>query len=338
MEQYSAAHGSIKPWAHKHIVITSCFIPFFILIVNLNNNTIKSGAYFFYFLSFALLVYLFFFGSDIMGASRWIRLKYFNIQPSEMIKISIILVLARYFDSLNHYSINKFISLLPAVFLVSTPVLFIFLQPNFGTCVIIITIALSMSFAAGVGIKKFVIAFFSMLCSAPFIWYSLQSYQKRRIISFLHPDHDPLGSSYNSIQSKVAIGAGGFWGRGFLSGSQSQLNFLPEKQTDFIFTIFLEEFGMFGGILFLTLYGLMLYRIFKIALECNDAFNRLVAVGIGFMIFMHMVLNISMAMGMLPVVGVPLPLVSYGGSMLVNNLLSLSLLINISKNNKTKRK
>ncbi|CAK8163515.1 Peptidoglycan glycosyltransferase MrdB [Candidatus Xenohaliotis californiensis] len=334
IEQYSAAHGNLRPWAYRHIVVAIIFIPLFLLIVFIPNSKIQSSSYSVYIISLLALIYLALFGSQIMGASRWIKFKYFNIQPSEICKIAIIMALARYFNSLNSYAINKYYYMVWAIILALFPTLLIFLQPNFGTCAIIIFITTILFFASGIALKHLFTMFFAALGMLPIIWYILHDYQKKRVLSFFNPTRDPLGSSYNAIQSQIAIGSGGLWGKGFLHGSQSQLDFLPEKQTDFIFTILLEEFGMFGGILFIICYCIIISRIAKIANQSDIMFNRLVAIGIAAMLFVHMFINIGMVIGILPVVGVPLPLVSYGGSSLLGSLLSLALLININKYNK----
>jgi rod shape determining protein RodA len=332
MMLYSAAGGNLKPWASLQLKRFLLFLPICILIAIVNIKIIYRYAYFSYFFSLILLLYVDLFGVTSMGAKRWINLYVINLQPSEVMKITLIIALSKYFNNIHIKKIQNLHSLLIPIFLTLIPVYLILKQPDLGTALIILSTAILIFFIAGVGIAKFIISGVSLLLFVPFMWHGLKDYQKQRILTYLNPDNDPLGSGYNIIQSKIAIGSGGILGQGYLSGSQGQLNFLPEPETDFIFTMIAEEFGFAGSMIIIILFSILFYRIINIAIKAQASFSKYLVAGILTFIFLHFFINISMVIGLIPVVGAPLPLISYGGTILIMTMLSLSLIINADIN------
>lgn len=326
---YSAAGGDFDPWARRQLVHIALGAIILFGITFLDLRTLYSLAYPIYFLMLLLLLAVEIVGQVGMGAQRWISIGGVNLQPSEFMKLALILVLARYFHNLNYSDIGRFSLLFPPLFLILLPVALILRQPNLGTATITAMIGVTLLFCAGVRWWKFAIAGVAGLVAAPIGWMFLHDYQKRRVMTFLDPESDPLGAGYNIMQSKIAIGSGGLFGKGFMGGSQSQLSFLPEKHTDFVFTMIAEEFGFTGGLVLLGLYALLLAYALKISLTCVSQFGRLIAMGISALLFVHIFINIGMVMGLLPVVGVPLPFLSYGGTMMLSTLTSIGLLTNV---------
>jgi rod shape determining protein RodA len=263
-----------------------------------------------------------------MGATRWINLGLIKLQPSELMKICIIFALARYFHDLGIQKIRIKHLIKPVIMLV-VPAVLIVKQPDLGTAIILMMLGGSMFFVAGVNKWIFVVSLVKTSITVPLAWGLLHIYQQNRILTFLNPEKDPLGSGYNIIQSKIAIGSGGFFGKGFIKGSQSQLHFLPEHQTDFIFTMLSEEWGFLGGTILLLLYFILIFYCYITALHARSSFARLLALGTASMFFLHIFINIAMVMGLIPVVGVPLPLLSYGGTMMATILISFGLVINV---------
>ena len=265
-----------------------------------------------------------------MGAQRWISLGPLNIQPSELMKIALILALARYLSRFKTEEIQKKPRLLiPAVIMILLPMAPVLKQPDLGTAVLLGMIGVCLLFVAGVKLRYFLSFGFLGILTLPFGWYCLRPYQQNRILTFLDPERDPLGSGYHILQSKIALGSGGFFGKGFMAGSQSHLNFLPEKQTDFIFTMFSEEFGFFGALCLLCLYLFIMIQGFRISLSARGLFEKFVALGIVVTLFIYVFINMSMVMGLVPVVGIPLPLISYGGTALLTLLISFGLLLGV---------
>lgn len=337
--QYSAAGGNISPWASSQIIRFILFFPFMLAIAITPIKFWHKYAYLAYIAALILLIMAEFRGYTAMGATRWVRIGPFNLQPSEFMKICALLALARYFHQTHAYKIvNPFFLIIP-ITMVIVPVILILKQPDLGTAFILFASTVAIFFTAGIKRWKFILSGIIAIGSIPFIWNFLKDYQKQRILTFLNPQSDPLGSGYNIIQSKIAIGSGGFFGKGFLSGTQSQLSFLPEKQTDFIFTMIAEEFGFFGSFIVITLYTtLILYMLF-LAKNCRNHFGRLLIVGLTTFLFLHIFINIAMVLGLIPVVGAPLPLISYGGTMLIITMISFGLILNANlyKNNKIDR-
>lgn len=286
---------------------------------------------------YAYAIYLFFVvvlvGVDIaghigMGAQRWLKVGVFNVQPSEFMKLALMLALARYFHQLQPENIRRFNFLIPPLLMIAVPAILILRQPNLGTTVILVMVGVSLLFLAGLQWRYIIVTLVAAVSMAPVAWHFLHDYQKRRVITFLDPEKDPLGAGYNILQSMIAIGSGGVSGKGYLQGSQGQLDFLPEKQTDFIFTMLAEEFGFIGGIGLLGLYFALIWMSFTVALRSKSTFGAMIAAGVGMSLFIHVMINCAMVMGLIPVVGVPLPLLSYGGSITVSTVLAVGLLLN----------
>lgn len=328
---YSASGGSFHPWAYKQMLAFIFCIPliFFILIIDL--RIIYQFSYIFYLFTLILLIIVEFSGKSAMGATRWLDLKIVTIQPSELVKLSTILMLARYYNDVSEENINNHHILIP-IFASIIPIFLVIKQPDLGTGMITLSIVIIMIFAAGVKISYFIISGISALLAMPIMWLLLHQYQKKRILTFLYPENDPLGAGYNIIQSKISIGSGGLFGKGFLSGTQSHLSFLPEHQTDFIFSFLSEEFGFVGGMFLLILYLILIISSLLISANSRSKFTKLMVVGISGLFFSHVFVNMAMVMGLLPVVGVPLPLISYGRTMMVSMMIGFALILNASVN------
>jgi rod shape determining protein RodA len=331
---YSAADGSFSPWASRQLLLFIFAFPLSIIIGFLNFRTIYQLAYPTYFISLILLIAVEILGHTAMGATRWLEIGGIKLQPSEPVKFSIILMLARYFHDCSlkelsywrHFIIPAMGTILPCMLIIK--------QPDLGTGTLTLIAAGMLFFASGIDFKKILIVCCIGLLMLPIAWTFLHDYQKQRVEIFLNPGKDHLGSGYNIIQSKIAIGSGGLTGKGFLQGTQSHLSFLPEHQTDFIFAFLTEEFGFLGGGLVIGLFGLLISSIMFISITCKNMFLKLVSQGVANIIFCHVFINIGMVMGVVPTVGVPLPFISYGGSLIVSMLLGIGLVINahINKN------
>jgi len=284
-------------------------------------------AYTLYFLALGLLVAVEVMGIVGMGAQRWISLGFMQIQPSEIMKITLVLALARYFHGATLEEIARPSRLIVPLLLLGAPVVLVVRQPDLGTAIMLSMTAAVIFFLAGVRTWKFGLIIGATLAALPVAWSLLHGYQQKRILTFLDPESDPLGAGYHILQSKIALGSGGVFGKGFLRGTQSHLNFLPEKQTDFIFTMLAEEFGMAGGLILLGIYALVMIYGFAIALRIRNQFGRLVALGIVGTFFFYIFINIAMVMGLVPVVGVPLPLISYGGTAMLSLLIGFGFVL-----------
>lgn len=327
---YSAAQGNMHPWTSAQMTRFALLFPLMLAVAIVDIRIWLKFSYLIYGAVLILLILVEVFGTTAMGATRWIRLGPFNIQPSEPMKICIIFALARYFHAMPLSDIARPLMLVPPLLMIAAPFLLIMKQPDLGTALILLLVGGIIFFVAGVRIWKFVLVGVSGLASLPVLWqYVLHDYQKKRVLTFLDPETDPLGDGYNILQSKIAIGSGGFTGKGFLHGSQSQLSFLPEKQTDFIFTMFSEEFGFVGGVAVILLYAIIITYGIMIALNCRNHYGRLLAVGVVGLFFLHIFINIGMTMGLLPIVGAPLPLLSYGGTIMSTILIAFGLLLNV---------
>ena len=330
---YSAASGDLEPWSKKHIIRFCISFIFLIIISLINIKFFYKHAYTFFLLCLLLLVSVEIAGTFGLGAKRWVRIFGISIQPSELIKVTIILALSRYYHDLNFKNIQKITHLFIPLFIIFIPFLFVLLQPDLGTSIMILILGLLIMFVAGVRFWKFFLGFIISLVSMPLIWNNLESYQHRRILAFLNPESDPMGAGYHLIQSKIALGSGGLMGKGFLKGTQSYLDFLPEKQTDFIFTLIGEEFGFIGLAFLLILFLLLIILSYYISFKSSSVFGRILSVGVAINLFLYVFLNTSMVTGLIPVVGVPLPLVSYGGTAMLSVMISFGLLMNISVHN-----
>lgn len=326
---YSAANGSPEPWMNKQMMRYGVFVVVMLTIAMIDLQRLAKIAYPLYAVALVLLVYVEFFGEIGMGAQRWIDLKFFQLQPSELMKISLCLVLARYFHGLSYEEIGKPWVLIPPTLMAVVPAVLVLKQPDLGTAGMLLMCGGAVFFAAGVRWWKFAIVFGIGIAGAVGAWNSgfLRDYQKARVLTFLDPESDALGAGYHITQSKIALGSGGVWGKGLLQGSQAQLEFLPERQTDFIFTMLGEELGMVGGLLLLALYSLLVVYGYAIALRTRSHFGRLLAFGVTMNLFLYFFINTAMVMGLIPVVGIPLPLISYGGTAMMTVMVGFGLLM-----------
>ncbi|MCH7832392.1 MAG: rod shape-determining protein RodA [Proteobacteria bacterium] len=326
---YSAGEGSVDPWAKRHAVRFGFGIMVMIAVAVIDTRIWLRYAYAIYFVVLVLLVVVEIGGATGMGARRWINAGFFNLQPSELMKIAMVLALARYFHGCSLEDIRRPVSLITPILIVAAPVALVFRQPDLGTGLILLITAVGLFFLAGIRIWKFALVGITALVSAPIAWQFLHEYQRKRIMTFLDPESDPLGAGYHIIQSKIAFGSGGLSGRGFLQGTQGHLNFLPEMQTDFIFTMFAEEFGLIGGLALLGLYVLLLVYGIGISLRSRSHFGCLLGMGVTGTFFLYVFINMAMVMGLIPVVGVPLPLISYGGTAMLTLLFGFGLLMGV---------
>ena len=329
---YSAAGANIHPWVYKQFINILICMPLVALIAFLDIRTIYKAAWILYIVILLMLIGVEILGYTAKGGTRWIDLGSIRMQPSEPAKLAVVIMLARYFHGIAEQKVDKMRYLILPIVATLLPAMLIIKQPDLGTGGIILIIAAFMFFAAGVSIKKFLIVFVGLCASTPILWTFLREYQKKRISVFLNPELDPLNSGYNIVQSKISIGSGGLFGKGLGAGTQSQLEFLPEHQTDFIFASLSEDFGFVGGMILLMLYSMIIYVSIGIAINSKSVFGKLLAIGVVSMFFSHIFVNIGMVMGLVPVVGVPLPLISYGGTMMGSMLGGFALVMNVHVN------
>ena len=318
------------PFYLKQIQWIALGLIFMMIIFLIDYRVIIQGAYLIYGISVALLILVFIFGSSSHGAQRWLGGGFFAIQPSELMKVVIIITLARYFDDHKANEPYKLKELLAPILIVIVPFLLILKQPDLGTALILIIISISIVFFIGMNWKSLIIALSGSLIFIPIVWHFLKDYQKDRLITFLNPENDPLGAGYHIIQSMIAVGSGEIFGKGFLSGSQTQLKFLPEQQTDFVFSVFAEEWGFIGGLILIIIFMAIIFWGLKIALQARDLLGTIIAFGITALIAWEVFINMGMVLGILPVVGIPLPFLSYGGSAMLSLMAAIGLLMNIS--------
>ena len=326
---YSAAGGAPTPFANNQLFrfLAALLLMFVIAMVDI--RAIAKTSWFAYALGIALLLAVMKFGHTGLGAKRWMMVGGVQVQPSELMKLFLILALASYFHRASYERIGNPLFLIPAALAILLPIGLILKEPNLGTAVITALLGGAVMLGAGVRWWKFALVIALIGVAGPLLYHHLHDYQRARIVTFLNPGSDPLGAGYNIIQSKIALGSGGFGGQGYLHGTQNQLNFLPEKQTDFVFTIIAEEFGFIGSVVVLGLLFCIPAIALYTALRCNHQFGRLVALGIGANFFLYCAVNLSMVMGLIPVGGVPLPLISYGGSALTAVMLGFGVLMSV---------
>jgi rod shape determining protein RodA len=286
-----------------------------------------STSYLIYFIFFSLLLAVKYFGLTSSGSQRWLDLPFINLQPSELMKVGLILFLAKYYHRISIENINKLKYLFTPVVALIAPVLLVVTQPDLGTSLLIAASGAAVAWLAGVRLKFFGFAFLAFIALLPIAISFLKPYQKSRILTFLNPDRDPLGAGYQIIQSIIAIGSGGLFGKGFLQGSQSYLDYLPEKHTDFIFTLFSEEFGFFGSVFILLLYGVIISRIIRVGNITRSNFGKLYCYSFATAFFIYVTVNMSMVLGLLPIVGSPLPIMSYGGSSMMAIMFGLGIVM-----------
>ena len=331
---YSTDGGEILYHTKSHFMKLIIFFPLMLIISFFNIKFWHIISYLFYFVIILLLIWVSVDGIKASGSQRWIDLYFIVLQPSELMKIGIILCLAKYYHRLKTNSVNSFTNIVVALSIILVPVILVISQPDLGTSILIALSGLIILWLGGLKIKYFFISFITFLISLPFIISFLKPYQKIRILTFLDPDRDPLGAGYQIIQSKIAIGSGGLSGKGFLKGTQSYLDFLPEKHTDFIFTLFSEEFGFLGSICLLVIYIIIISRIIRIGAISRSNFAKLFCFGFAFAIFIYIIVNLSMVLGLLPIVGSPLPIMSYGGSSMLATMIGFGIVLSAKINHK----
>jgi rod shape determining protein RodA len=326
---YSAAGGSPEPYAARHIIRFAFGLLLMVSIALVDIRVIARFSWVAYGIGVALLILVLKIGHIGKGAQRWLELGGQQIQPSELMKLGLILALAAWFHRASWERIGNPLFLLPPTIAVLIPVGLILKEPNLGTAMITVMLGGVIFFAAGVRLWKFILLLLPVPFAAHYIYQHLHDYQRARIDTFMNPESDPLGAGYNIIQSKIALGSGGFWGKGFLQGTQAHLDFLPEKQTDFIFTMIGEEFGLVGAVVVITLLILVTWGALLVGLRCKHQYGRLVAFGIACNFFFYCFVNIAMVMGVIPVGGVPLPLISHGGSAMITMMVAFGILMSV---------
>ncbi|MBQ7055405.1 MAG: rod shape-determining protein RodA [Alphaproteobacteria bacterium] len=323
---YSAGGGNWRPYALSQLMKIILSFGVFFIAAFINIKTWIKSAYVIYAIALIMILLVTFVGHTGMGAQRWLNLGFIHIQPSELIKIALVLALARYFAWFNSVELGQFKNYLAPMMMLLVPFGLIVAQPDLGTALSLGMIAIGMFYIVGANKKWFIIAFLLGLMAAPVVWYGgLHDYQRGRIITFLNPDSDIQGAGYQINQAKIAFGSGGITGKGYMKGSQSQQSFLPEKQTDFIFTMLGEEFGFVGAISLITIYTWIVIVLFWTAKKCRNRFGQLICFGFMLNFFIYYFINISMVLGLLPTVGVPLPLMSFGGSSLISLMFGFGL-------------
>ena len=322
---YSVAGGDTQPWAETHALRFLMAAVMVLCMAMVPLRVWSAISYPAYAIALALLILVPLMGVQALGARRWLSFGGFSVQPSELMKVGLVLALARYYQGLAPNEISWPRRVIVPLLLIFVPVVFVLRQPDLGTAVLFGGLGLSLMFLAGLSSAYFVAGGAALAAALPLVWSGLHDYQRRRVEIFLDPDKDPLGSGYHITQSKIALGSGGFSGKGFMQGTQSQLDFLPEKQTDFIFTMFSEEWGFVGAIFLLALYAVLLSLLMAMALRAKSQFARLLIAGSAATIFLYIFINVAMVTGLVPVVGVPLPFVSYGGTALTTLMVGLGL-------------
>ena len=335
MMLYSAANGSWEGWAVNHALRFAMGFAVMFIAAMIDIKVYLRWTYPFYFAVLVLLIVVEAAGYTGMGATRWIDLKFIKLQPSELMKIALVMALAKYFHTTTLQSIETIRGIVPPLLMALVPALLIMAQPDLGTALMIIFTTGVILFVVGVQVWKFVALAGMAAVLMPVGWHFLHDYQRQRVLTFLDPERDPLGAGYHIMQSKIALGSGGVFGKGFLKGTQSHLNFLPEKHTDFIFTMLSEEFGLIGGILVVLVNMSILAYSYSFALKTTSYFGKLLIIGLATNYFLYVFINIAMVLGLLPVVGVPLPLISYGGTVILSVTASFGIIMAVYINRET---
>ena len=324
---YSVAGGEWRPWAFNQGVRFTFLLVVMLVLATIGLRTLLAVAYPVYGVVLLMLLVVEVTGAVGGGAQRWIDLGVIRLQPSEFMKIAVVLALARYYHFLPRVYVGQWHRLLPAAGLIGVPMLLTLMQPDLGTALLIGMGGVAILFLAGMSIWVFVAGAGLAAASLPVAWMMMRDYQRGRVLTFLDPERDPLGAGYHITQSKIAIGSGGFSGKGFLDGTQSHLQFLPEMHTDFIFAMLVEEWGMLGGLFVILLYAILIGWGMWVSLTSRSHFGRLLAAGLTISIGLYVAINMAMVMGLAPVVGVPLPLISYGGSAMMTVMIAFGLLL-----------
>lgn len=326
---YSAANGSWQPWALNQLMRFGLGLGVMLFLAMVDIRIFMRYAYIFYFFVLILLIIVEVTGHIGMGAQRWINLGFIKLQPSELMKIALVLALARYFHSSSLQSIESVRGIIIPALMVLFPAFLVMTQPDLGTALMLIFTAGAMFFAVGVQLWKFGVVILGGIICMPIAWHFLRDYQQNRVLTFLNPERDPLGAGYHIIQSKIALGSGGMFGKGFLKGTQSHLNFLPEKHTDFIFTMLSEEFGLIGAVFVVIVNFLIIAYSYSFALKSSSYFGKLVAIGLATNFFLYVFINMAMVLGLIPVVGIPLPLISYGGTVILSVMAGFGIILSV---------
>ena len=330
---YSTDGGKILFHTKSHFTKLVIFTFMMLIISFINIKYWFALGYLSYIVVIGLLVWTYLFGITSSGSQRWIDLYFINLQPSELMKICIILCLAKYFHRMKLENVNSLYAILSSLIIILLPMGLVIVQPDLGTSLLISISGLAVLWFAGINHKYFIYTMIGFLISLPFIISFLKPYQKLRVLTFLNPDRDPLGAGYQIIQSKIAVGSGGIFGKGFLKGTQSYLEFLPEKHTDFIFTLFSEEFGFIGSVFLLLIYAVIIYRIVAIGAQSRSYFAKLFCYSFAASIFVYITINMSMVLGLLPIVGSPLPIMSYGGSSMLATMFGFGIVMSAKVHN-----
>ena len=324
---YSTDGGELLYHTKSHILRFGIFFVLFLVLSFVQTKVWHRIGYIFYFVILFMLFWVLYFGVTASGSQRWISLYVFNLQPSELMKIAIIISFAKFYHRTKSMEVNRIKNVVQPLVTLTIPIFLVIAQPDLGTAILIAGTGISVMWLSGLKLKYFVYSFLILMVTAPFAISLLKPYQKLRVLTFFNPDRDPLGAGYQIIQSKIAVGSGGLAGKGFLKGTQSYLEFLPEKHTDFIFTLFSEEFGFVGSIFLLILYIILIYRIILIGFKSRNYFGKLYCFGFASAIFIYVMVNMSMVLGILPIVGSPLPIMSYGGSSMLATMIGLSIVM-----------
>ena len=324
---YSTDGGNILFHTKSHFTKLVVFTIMMIILSFINIKYWFSVGYVSYVIVIGLLVWTYLFGITSSGSQRWIDLYFINLQPSELMKIAIIICLAKFFHRMRLENVNSIYVIFTSMIIIILPMGLVIVQPDLGTSLLIAISGIAVLWFAGINYKYFIYTILGFIISLPFIIAFLKPYQKLRVLTFLNPDKDPLGAGYQIIQSKIAVGSGGLFGKGFLKGTQSYLEFLPEKHTDFIFTLFSEEFGFLGSVLLLIIYAIIIYRIVAIGAGARSYFAKIFCYSFGAAIFVYITINMSMVLGLLPIVGSPLPIMSYGGSSMLATMIGFGIVM-----------
>jgi len=330
---YSTDGGQVLFHTKSHFIKLIVFTLMMLIISFINIKFWFLIGYLSYVVIIGLLFWTYSFGVTSSGSQRWIDLYFINLQPSELMKIFIILCLAKYFHRMKLENVNSIYTILTSLIIILLPMGLVIVQPDLGTSLLIAISGIAVLWFAGINYKYFIYTMLGFIISMPFIIAFLKPYQKLRVLTFLNPDRDPLGAGYQIIQSKIAVGSGGIFGKGFLKGTQSYLEFLPEKHTDFIFTLFSEEFGFIGSVILLLIYALTIYRIMVIGASSRSYFAKIFCYSFGAAIFVYITINMSMVLGLLPIVGSPLPIMSYGGSSMLATMIGFGIVMSAKVHN-----
>ncbi len=332
---YSAAGGSMTPWAQSHIIRFGVFLTLALVISRISETFWKDIAFPLYVVVLILLIGVEVVGGISGGSQRWLDLGFIRLQPSELMKLAIILACARFYDLLPAGEIRGWTAIWPPAVAVGFPALLVILQPDLGTALMIVAGGLSVMFLAGLPLRLFIAGVIAIAIISPLSYFFLlHEYQRKRVLIFLDPENDPLGAGYHITQSKIAIGSGGVFGKGFLNGSQSHLEYLPEGHTDFVFATMAEEWGLLGGLVIIFSFIAFIRWAMNVSTNAKSKFGKLTAAGLGMTIFFYFTINLMMVMGLAPVVGIPLPMVSHGGTAMLTVMLCVGIILSIERENR----